>query len=159
MCPRRCLSSIYRLDGETYNQAHICPPHCFFFSGRATFSSLWQGKRKFFPTVPKSSVSTVHSEKCVSFMSDVFGLFLPVHNARRSFFFPLSLVVEGGKEALSHWWALLQTDLSGDFFAPFPLAFFQMHLRDTALDNYISFRMTFHLLICSVMVPHFLVIY
>lgn len=35
---------------ETYNQAHICPSHhlfcCFFFSGRATFSSFWQWKRK-----------------------------------------------------------------------------------------------------------------
>lgn len=38
------------------------PLAIFIFSGRATFSSLWQCKRKCFPA---SSVSTVHSERSV----------------------------------------------------------------------------------------------
>lgn len=93
---------------ETYNQAHICPSYhlfcCCFFSRRATFSSFWQWKRKCCTEFP----CTVHSDKvCVFYEWPVFGLFLPVHNARRSFPHPSSLVVEGGKEALSRWWALL----------------------------------------------------
>lgn len=130
-----CLSSIYRPDGETYNQAHICPsrhhPFFFFFfsAGRATFSSLWQRKRKCFLTVLNSSVSTVHSEKVCLFMSDVCLVCFSPSIMPEGHFPPSSLVVEGGKEALSHWWAYFR-QASLVISLPHFLLIFQMYLWD-----------------------------
>lgn len=131
----------------------------FFFSWKATFSSLWQQWRKCFQTVLNSSVSTIHSEKvCVFCEWRVFGLFLPVHHGRRSFFPPLSVVDEGGKDALSCWWGLLQSGLTGDFFAPFPLDFSKCTF-ETCTFIIIYFGMTFCSIVCSTMGPYFYLMY
>lgn len=67
-----CLSSIYRADGETYNQAHICPSHHFYF--------LWESNLFITLTVEEKVLSdcteffckySTFWKKCASFMSDV----------------------------------------------------------------------------------------
>lgn len=109
-----------------------------------------RGRERGFLTVLLCKYSTFW-KSVVFYECRVFGLFLPVRNARRSLSFPSSGVAGGGKEALSCWWALLQTGLVVDFFALISTPFFPAH--------FLSFGMTFHSHFRSVIVLHFLAVY
>lgn len=160
-CSQGCRSGIRGADGETENRTHICPSRRFFiFSGRATFSSLWQRKRKCSPRLNWiSSVSTRHSEKVYVFCEwRVPGSFLPVGNARRSFFFPARL-----------WWLEeVKRHLAADglylgraslrFLCPISsLIFFFSKCTFETCSHIITYHLEWHFiwLICGVMAPRF----
>lgn len=119
-----CLSGIYRADGETYNQAHICPSrHLYFPCESNLFITLTVGVEKSFLT---PLISCKYSILWVSVHLPgvtCVGFVFPCPECQKVSRCPSSPVAGGGKEALSHWWALLQTGRAGDFCAPFLLDF------------------------------------
>lgn len=94
----------------------------------------------------------------VSPLSDVCLVLVSPRPECQKVIFSSSLVVEGGKEALSRWWLYFRRPRCS-FLCPISSRLFQMYLWDMQSHNYTSLGMTFHLLICCVMVPHFIVIY
>lgn len=84
-----------------YNQAHICP-FCHPPSWKQPFHHSWQLQRKCFQTVLSYSVSTVQynvNKVCFFWVTCVWFLTVAL-KCQKVILSPLSLVADGGKEAL-----------------------------------------------------------